>query len=237
MQGSELMAEGRMLKKRISKSRKFAELKNDKSKILYLMMLPHLDVEGRLEAEPDIIKADIIPLFKWPVKTIKNCLLELSKVGLIVLYKVDGEQYLEFTNFDKFQILRKDRESGSKIPVPGQLPEYSRSTPALSKDNISKDKKKYLEFVLLTDDEYKKLCDRFGKSVADSYIERLNNYLGSKGKKYKSHYHTILNWSNKDSAAPKTGLPPIVVDSEGKTARQRALEQIERLRNAEKLTD
>jgi len=92
-------------------------------------------------------------------------------------------------------------------------------------------KKKYLEFVLLTDDEYKKLCDRFGKSVADDYIERLNNYLGSKGKRYKSHYHTILNWSNKDGVNQKSGIPPIIVDSEGKTQRQRALEEIERMRN------
>jgi len=26
----------------------------------------------------------------------------------------------------------------------------------------------------------------------------LDNYIGSKGKKYKSHYHTILNWYRRD---------------------------------------
>lgn len=107
----------------------------------------------------------------------------------------------------------------------------AKSIVVKSKVKLSKDKNKYLEFVLLTDEEYKKLCDRFGKSVADSYIERLNNYLGSKGKKYKSHYHTILNWINKDGVDKKQSSPPLSVDSEGKTPRQRALEQIERLRN------
>jgi len=35
-------------------------------------------------------------------------------------------------------------------------------------------------------------------------ITKLNNYIGSKGKKYKSHYHTILNWSRRDIEQKKT---------------------------------
>ena len=34
------------------------------------------------------------------------------------------------------------------------------------------------------------------------YIEKLSSYIASKGKKYKSHYATILNWSRKDINAP-----------------------------------
>ena len=30
------------------------------------------------------------------------------------------------------------------------------------------------------------------------YIDRVDNYVGSTGKKYKSHYHTILSWHRKD---------------------------------------
>ncbi len=55
-------------------------------------------------------------------------------------------------------------------------------------------KKPYGEFVLLTDVQYDKLMDRLGQEEAVKVIKRLNNYIGSKGKKYKSHYHTILNW-------------------------------------------
>ena len=52
---------------------------------------------------------------------------------------------------------------------------------------------------MLTDDEHKKLIEKIGQTETERYIERLNNYIGSKGKKYKSHYHTILNWSSKDN--------------------------------------
>ncbi len=56
----------------------------------------------------------------------------------------------------------------------------------------------YLEFVKLTNEEYEKLKERLGQHSTDDYIERLNNYIGSKGKRYKSHYHTILAWNRRD---------------------------------------
>jgi len=60
-------------------------------------------------------------------------------------------------------------------------------------------KTKFLEFVYLTNNEHKKLIERFGQAKTKNFIERLNNYIGSKGKKYSSHYHTILNWANNDA--------------------------------------
>jgi len=60
-------------------------------------------------------------------------------------------------------------------------------------------KEKYLDFVLLTKDEYDKL--KFGiRGDLDGWLHKLNDYLGSTGKRYKSHYHTILNWARKDNA-------------------------------------
>lgn len=57
-------------------------------------------------------------------------------------------------------------------------------------------KREYGEFknVLLTDDEYKKL----EKINALSQIENLSRYIASTGKRYKSHYATILNWDRRD---------------------------------------
>ena len=68
-----------------------------------------------------------------------------------------------------------------------------------NKYNVGK-KKRHLEFVFLTDEEYKKLVNKFGQREADEKIESLNNYIGSKGKKYKSHYHTIMTWSRNDKS-------------------------------------
>lgn len=61
------------------------------------------------------------------------------------------------------------------------------------KENI---KRKCGEFenVLLTEEEYHKLEE----SNLLPYIEKLSSYIASTGKKYKSHYATILNWSRKE---------------------------------------
>lgn len=59
-------------------------------------------------------------------------------------------------------------------------------------------KKKYLEFVYLSDEEYKKLLDIFWQTKLNQAIENLNNYIWTypeKWKKYSSHYHTIRKWN------------------------------------------
>jgi hypothetical protein len=71
------------------------------------------------------------------------------------------------------------------------------------KPKIKSSKKKsptkmYGEFVQMTEEEFGKLLTKFGKTKTYDWVESLDNYIGSKGKKYKSHYRTILMWS-KDS--------------------------------------
>lgn len=56
------------------------------------------------------------------------------------------------------------------------------------------DKKKYAEAVTMTEEEYQKLSEQHSKAFVDKCIEILNNYKLSSGKRYKSDYHTILNW-------------------------------------------
>lgn len=63
--------------------------------------------------------------------------------------------------------------------------------------NIKKEKlpkKAYREFVSLTDDEYKKLEDKFGIEKTKQMIDILDNAKGAKGYKYKSDYRAILSW-------------------------------------------
>lgn len=98
---------------------------------------------------------------------------------------------------------------------------YKKEVPTSAKVDTSKDTKndtkiiaqkhKYGEFnnVLLSDDEFKKLQDKF--IDWQSRIDELSYYLESKGAKYKSHYATILNWSRKNQ--PKL---PKKEDSYGK---------------------
>lgn len=55
-------------------------------------------------------------------------------------------------------------------------------------------KKKHLDCVTLSDEEYQKLIKRFGQEVITKAIEKLNNWKMAKGKKTKSDYHTLLGW-------------------------------------------
>ena len=85
---------------------------------------------------------------------------------------------------------------------PQRREEKSKEEKSKEKNSNSKPAKPlkitYLEFVKLTEEEHNKLIDKLGELETNEYISRLNNYIGSKDKKYKSHYHTILTWWNKD---------------------------------------
>ena len=87
--------------------------------------------------------------------------------------------------------LNNDLEAKSNIT--------SSSTISTTNKDIYK-KIKYLEFIYLSEKEYLKLIEIYGKEIIDKYIEKLNYYIGSKNlqKKYKNHYFTILSWLRKD---------------------------------------
>ena len=73
-----------------------------------------------------------------------------------------------------------------------------------NKKEINKESFGEFENVLLSEQELSKLKTRFGED-ANSYIERLSNYIASSGKRYKSHYATILTWAEKDKQSDKLG--------------------------------
>ena len=56
------------------------------------------------------------------------------------------------------------------------------------------EKIKYADFVSLTSQEHDTLIAELGEDVAKWCINKLNNYKGSTGKKYKSDYLTIRGW-------------------------------------------
>lgn len=113
------MAEGRMLKKAISTSRRLADLKTDSARMLYTWIIPHLDVEGRFYADPSMIKGSVVPRVKdFDEVKIQDCLTDMANVGLIILYIIDGDLYLQLRKFEDHQNIKKEREAPSKIPPP-----------------------------------------------------------------------------------------------------------------------
>ena len=128
------MAEGRMIKKEIADSEKMA-MCGDRAKVIYFMMLPHADIEGRVKACPVIVKGRYLTMLKYTEKSVQSSLEELHRAGLIILYAVNGDQFAEYTRFSDFQTLKSNREAKTKIPAPtpadsGSTPADSGSTPA-----------------------------------------------------------------------------------------------------------
>ena len=52
--------------------------------------------------------------------------------------------------------------------------------------------------VSVREDEIEKIITKYGKEVLDFYIQQLDSYLYKTGKKYVSHYLTMLNWIRND---------------------------------------
>lgn len=115
----------------------------------------------------------------------------------IVRRRKDVEVTEEYTLIDGISRVIDDINPSSR--------QHSDGKSTQSKVNKTKqkveDKKRYLDHVLLSDLEYERLINEYGKSIVDSKIEDLDNYIGSKGKRYKDHNKTLRAWLKKD--APK----------------------------------
>lgn len=119
-----------MIDKRLGKSKKYASLKSDRSRVLYVLMYAHADCEGKIDGDPEEIKMECCPRLPYSIKEIAFSVTELNDVDLIDLYEVDEKPYIKFKRFDDFQIgIRKDREAKSFIPE--SLQTNSGVTPSL----------------------------------------------------------------------------------------------------------
>ena len=129
------------------------------------------------------------------------------------LRKLETWQMLNIKTYSKFSIVtvsnwtvyqQDEQQVNNKWTTDEQQVDTDKNDK--NDKNGKNDKKYYGEFVRLTDEEHQKLTERLGQALTADYIERLNNYIGSKGTKYKSHYHTILTWVRNDEK--KQAEPP-----------------------------
>lgn len=89
---------------------------------------------------------------------------------------------------------RKGGSSKSKANA-----KQNESNKGNKRKEINKEKERHLDHVLLTKNEYERLVNDFGKETVDNKIDDLNNYIGSKGKRYKDHNLTLRGWLKKDA--------------------------------------
>jgi len=203
------MARTRYLKPDFFKDEDIAELKHWE-RLLFAGLWILADKAGRLQDRPKWIKAELFPYEEVKIEDGLNNLAKHKKYGclpFIQRYTENQQNYIQILKWTTHQ-KPHHQEPESLFPKPTTtLTKTITSTITIREhlqdlrtpsDNLRK-KTKYLEFVMLYEEEYAKLLDKLGKDLTDELINNLNNYIGSKGKKYKSHYHTLLSWSQKET--------------------------------------
>ena len=119
-------------------------------------------------------------------------------------YQEEKAQLFEKDN-GSYSLTAKCQSNVSQLSDKCQHSIDKYSIDKISIDNIDADKPqkhKYGEYknVLFTNEEYEKLKNEFPDY--QERIERLSEYIASKGTKYKNHLATIRSWAKKDK--PKT---------------------------------
>lgn len=110
------------------------------------------------------------------------------------LYKEERQQIIEKENksyTDDFKLLDTECIQNGDT---GKVREGK------SKSSIGKSKKEpkqsyhNFELVKLTEKEYNSCITNYGEEQTIKALDKLNSFIGSKGDKYKSHYHTLNSW-------------------------------------------
>lgn len=78
----------------------------------------------------------------------------------------------------------------------------------VKESKVNEMKKKYADFVAMSPTEYQALIEKLGERKTIDMIEALNLWKGSKGKKTKSDYLTVLNWVRKEQKEEKPTTKP-----------------------------
>lgn len=113
------MAKARMLHTKISVSVQVNRLSLP-AKLLFSWLIPHADDEGRLNGDPEFIKARVVPMTKWSFKKIREYLEEIKNQRLIYYWQENDEWFIEFIKWNDHQTIRKNRFK------PSSLPSYSK---------------------------------------------------------------------------------------------------------------
>lgn len=98
------------------------------------------------------------------------------------------------------EALPNESERGVAVDLKGGSPQAHKKNHS-KEEPYTKEEQIFLlsEFknVSLKEGELKKLNERFGEKNSCILIEELGGYLASTGKKYNSHYATLLNWGRR----------------------------------------
>lgn len=144
---------------------------------------------------------DLSKRWDWSTSKVLNFLHFLEKQKMLTLKANTKKTLISIVNYENYQSEKNTKKTQSeRKPNASQTQKenllYKETREQINKGTIAKQKYGEFQNVLLTDEEYGKLQQTIPN--ADNLIERLSAYIESTGKKYKSHYATLLNWDRRD---------------------------------------
>lgn len=140
---------------------------------------------------------------------IKHCIRWLKDNQMLATQKTTRGFIITVINYDKYQTMNNYYSHTEATQKPHRSHTILKNDKNNKKKEIYKEKDAvkrkdlYSEFVYISKLEHSKLVKLFGEKGTTERIKNLNDYIGSKGKKYKSHYHTILVWDKKNNPKKK----------------------------------
>jgi hypothetical protein len=204
------MAQKRMFDKRITDSDRFMDLPNS-SKALYFMAGMSADDRGFFQPRrlqkmcgftDDDFKVLIAKKYLIPFESGVMVITDWNKNNYLDKNRITETEYIDELNLLSLINEKYEVNTTCLTDVKPMFNQYSIEENSIEKNNKKEIyKERYGEFnnVLLTKEEYHKL----EQANLLPYIEKLSSYIASKGKKYKSHYATILTWSRGDKKEEK----------------------------------
>lgn len=193
------MAQKRMFNKTITNDDNFLEMPIS-SQVLYFHLSMNADDDGFVNNWKSIMRMTGTKEDDLKVLITKQYIIPFDS-GVIVIKHWRLNNYLQKDRIVPTQYQKELKQL--QLDNNNVYTMYTKCIHSIDKNSIEEnsiDKNIYGEFknVKLTKEEYHKL----EQANLLPYIEKLSSYIASKGKKYKSHYATILNWSRKDINAP-----------------------------------
>ena len=112
-----MMAHRRMISRAFTKSKKLNAVARD-HRLVYASLLPFLDREGRIVAEPHVLKAVVFRKTDFEPAELGEAIAELARVGLVELYAdEDNDAIIEFADFHEHNT-PNHKEAKSDLPGP-----------------------------------------------------------------------------------------------------------------------
>ena len=149
------------------------------------------------------------------VQNIRTSLNKLKSTGELTHKSHAKYGIITINNYDKFQ--DTNTQTNTQLTVNQQ----STNSQLTTNNNENKEtkkqgnkKEKYGNFVSLTKEQYKNLIDEFGVALTTTIIERMNEYIGMKGKTYKDYNLAIRKWIREEIGKNPKWLAELKIEQE-----------------------